>query len=300
MSYLDGRYSFTHRKVGVLLGHQIEHAIGPQTSLGFEAGYDKAVENPDEFNNGTDSIAKGRISLTRQLGPTLYSVDKILNDITLYFERNREVYQEEQRFNRSKIGVTYDFDSRILAWDPIKGIKLKCNLEEGGKYLGSNTDFTKLEIDGRVYNQLWNQDHILANRFDVGVSHGDVVGAERYMLGGKDTLRGYGDEKFPSKNRFLFNSEYRFPIIHEREDSLLRNFFTFNRLNGVVFFDAGLPWDKAGDIKEDNIKTDVGVGLRFEVTILGFFEKTFNRLDVGFPLDGSANPHVWFEITHAF
>jgi outer membrane protein insertion porin family len=135
---------------------------------------------------------------------------------------------------------------------------------------------------------------------DIGLSHGDVVGSERYMLGGKDTLRGYGDWKFASKNKFLFNSEYRFPIIKEREDSFLKNFFTFNRLNGAAFFEAGLPWDKRRDIDLSNVKTDVGLGLRFEITVLGFFEKTFNRIDVGFPLDGKSVPHIWFEVTNAF
>ncbi len=300
MSYLDCRYDFTHRKVSALIGHQIEHAIGGLTSLGFEAGYDKAVDNAEKFNKGTDSLTKGRVSFTKQLGLTLYSVDKMLNDVTLYFERNREIYLKNQELNRSKLGVTYNVDTRILAWDPIKGSKLILNAEKSGKFLGSNTDFIKLDIDGRIYNRLWAEDHILANRLDIGLSHGDVAGTERYMLGGKDTLRGYGDEKFASKNKFLFNSEYRFPIIKEREDSFLKNFFTFNRLNGVVFFEAGLPWDKRSDIDLDNVKTDVGFGVRFEVTVLGFFEKTFNRLDVGIPLNGEGVPHIWFEITNAF
>ena len=301
-SYIDSRYNFSHRRISTVLGHQIEHSFGSLISLDFEGGYDRTMDNAKRFNKGTDSLVKGRVALTKQLGPTFYSIDKVLNNVTFYFERNREVYLENQKFNRSKFGITYNLDHRVLAWDPIKGIKLKCNLEEGGMILGSNTDFTKFEIDTSLYNQLWKQDYIFANRMNVGLSWGDVVGAERYMLGGKDTLRGYGDEKFASKNKFLFNSEYRFPIIRDREDSLLRDFITFNRLNGVVFYEAGMPWDDEVDFNSDNVKTDVGFGLRFEVTVLGFFEKTLNRIDVGLPLDGDGKlqPHIWFEITHAF
>ena len=51
----------------------------------------------------------------------------------------------------------------------------------------------------------------------------------------------------------------------------------------------------------DDVKLDVGAGLRFETTVMGFFEKTVNRLDVAVPVNGEKrHVHVWFEITQAF
>jgi outer membrane translocation and assembly module TamA len=78
----------------------------------------------------------------------------------------------------------------------------------------------------------------------------------------------------------------------------LRNFFTFNRLNGVIFYDAGLPWNRQIDM--GRIVSDVGVGLRVEVTVLGFFEKATNRIDIAVPLESPHDVHAWFEVTHAF
>ena len=110
-------------------------------------------------------------------------------------------------------------------------------------------------------------------------------------------------EKIKSKNKLLFSGEYRFPLIRRDEKSLVRNFFTFNRLHGAAFTDVGFPWDDHFSVKGvmDDVKLDVGAGLRFETTVMGFFEKTVNRLDVAVPVNGEKrHVHVWFEITQAF
>ena len=291
MSYFDSRYDYHHKEVDTRLGHIIEHAVGKDTSMGLELGHLYSIDSSERFN-------RGRISFTKKLGPTVYSIDKMLNDVTLYFERNKEIELDETDIQRSKVGLRYNIDYRILAWDPIGGMRFMCDIGKGSKILGADTSFVKGEMDMRFYKSLWNPEHMFALRLNAGLSDGDVSGKEFFKLGGKDTLRGYGDGRFESKNKFLVNAEYRFPLIEEREESILRNFFTFNRLNGVVFYDAGLPWDR--HIDEDDIKSNIGLGLRFEVTVLGFFEKTFNRLDVAVPLEGSDDVHVWFEITHAF
>ena len=90
----------------------------------------------------------------------------------------------------------------------------------------------------------------------------------------------------------------RFPVTSEQEKSLLRNFLTFNKLSGVMFYDAGLPWDR--DFSSTDIRQDIGLGLRFEVTILGFLEKLVNRFDIALPLNGKKDLHLWFDIKHVF
>lgn len=291
MSYLDCRYDFQHEEVISLVGHNIEHVMGENTLLGFELGHTRSVDSPERFN-------KARTSFTKQLGPTIYSIDKLLNDVTFYFERNKEIDLNKTSINNSKVGLTYNMDYRMPGWDPVTGVRFRLDLEKGSEFLGANTDFVKTDIDVSFYKSLWNSEHICAVRLNIGLSDGDVLGEELFKLGGKDTLRGYGDEKFESKNKILSNIEYRFPLIEEREESILRNFFTFNKLNGAVFYDAALPWDR--DFDQADMKSNVGVGLRMEATVLGFFEKVFNRLDVAVPLESPHDVHVWFEITHAF
>lgn len=291
MSYLDCRYDFHRKEFRNLLGHRIEHSFGRRNSLDFEVSFDRSVDSAEKFT-------KGKILFNKRLGPTIYSVDKILNDVSFYVERNREKEEDKITINRTKIGLDYNFDSRIINWNPIRGAKLYFNIGQGVKLMGSDTDFTKGEIDLRLYQNLWQKNHILANRLNIGLSTGDISGEEIFKLGGTDTLRGFGTDEFETRNKFLYNLEYRFPLIKEKEESFLRDFFTFNGLSGVVFFDAGLPWER--QIETDNVKCDLGVGLRFEVTLLGFLEKTSNRVDVAFPLDGSKDLHLWFQITQAF
>jgi hypothetical protein len=299
MSYFDCRYDYYLKRVYGSLGHQMEHAFGPDTQVDLELGYFHSTYDSEE-------VRKAKIGFTKKLGPTINAIDKMLNDITLYVIRDREVDAEDaddKVINRSRIGLTYNFDNRVLAWDPIGGSRLMLNLEKGFKALNSNTDFIKGEADFRYYQKLWDTEHVIATRLNLGLSDGDVLGDERFKMGGRNSLRGYSEEKIKSQNKFLFSGEYRFPLIRRDQKSVVRNFFTFNRLHGAAFYDAGFPWDEHFSIDDvvRDVRSNVGLGLRFEVTVLGFFEKTINRLDAAVPIDGSnRHVHVWFEITHAF
>jgi outer membrane protein assembly factor BamA len=296
MTYAECRYSFAHNEFDSLFGHDIEHPLGlTDWTLNFESGYNYSPDSPERFG-------RVRIGATKSMGQAIYSIDKVENDFKIYQEYNKEIDLYRNVFHRSKIGIERAIDYRILTWDPVGGFRAKFNLEYGGKYFGSNSSFLKGQADGRIYWHLWRPDYVFADRLLLGLSKGDLTGQERFSLGGQDTLRGYGDGRFRSSNQFLYSGEFRFPIVGEQEDSILRNFFTFNRLNGTAFYDRGVAWDN--DYAHTKAKDDVGFGLRFEVTVLGFFEKVMNRLDFAYPLkkdeQGKRAVHVCFNIMQAF
>ena len=297
MTYAECRYDFAHNLFQSLAGQDIERPFGLGDSiLNFEAGYDHSPDSPERF-------LRGRLSLTKRTGPAIYSIDKVENHIKMYYESNREVALDKSVYRRAKFGLERSYDYRILTWDPVAGYRLRLSGEYGPRIFGANSKFVKGEIDGRLYTALFSRpDLILANRLDLGLSHGDVVGEERFSLGGQDSLRGYGDGRFRSRNKLLYACEFRFPLVGEQEQSLLRNFFTFNRLNGAIFYETGVPWDDS--FSSAKTQPDIGLGLRFEVTVLGFFEKTLNRLDFAYPLRndyrGKRTLQVCFNIMHAF
>lgn len=76
-------------------------------------------------------------------------------------------------------------------------------------------------------------------------------------LGGNSGLRGYPDRYFSGNRLFLSNVEYRLftPV----------EIYTVN-FGGAVFFDAGNVWRSSENIKVNDLKTNVGIGLRLGLT----------------------------------
>jgi hypothetical protein len=77
------------------------------------------------------------------------------------------------------------------------------------------------------------------------------------ILGGTNGLRGYSQYRLAGNRRGLFNLEYRFYI----PVTILTV-----RLGGVAFYDAGSVWEPSDKIRFDNVKSNVGVGIRLGLT----------------------------------
>jgi len=91
---------------------------------------------------------------------------------------------------------------------------------------------------------------ILAARFRVGYSSGDLPWTEQYFLGGSSTLRGYKDDEFYGDEMVLGNVELRIPI--------QENFSV------VGFYDIGMASD--GSAFSDS-KNGYGIGVRVRTPI---------------------------------
>jgi len=112
--------------------------------------------------------------------------------------------------------------------------------------LGSDYDFTKIQVEGRRYFPLRNH-HTIALRLWGGSIAGGAPVTEYFYAGGTDTIRGYQDNSFFGTKLIVANLEYRFPI------------GKIKLLNGAVFADAG---NACMEGQPSDIKTSYGVGLR--------------------------------------
>jgi len=77
------------------------------------------------------------------------------------------------------------------------------------------------------------------------------------ILGGSNGLRGYSSHELEGNRLALGNMEYRFYTPLE--------IFTV-RVGGALFFDIGDVWSNGETIRFDNLKSDVGIGLRLGLT----------------------------------
>jgi outer membrane protein insertion porin family len=122
----------------------------------------------------------------------------------------------------------------------------------------------------------------------------DVPTSERFFLGGADTIRGYNTNSIapreksvddfgrpvvrslPGRIMTLFNAEYKFPIVQERNRTIFQ---------GAFFIDVGGSWQRTEDVSlttgrlDSRMKAGAGFGFRFKTPVFPI------RLDFGIPLN---------------
>lgn len=162
-------------------------------------------------------------------------------------------------------------DSRDNIYDPRDGKRTNYSIEVAS--FGGDFNYQKYSADYRYYYRV-GADNVWAWNIAAGYANGDMPLAQRYSVGGSDTLRGFRDNQFRGNSMFRTSLEFRVPIV--------------KKVQGVFFTDAGYAWDKnlydEKDFDFSLMKYSVGIGLRVN-SPLGPL-----RFDYGIPLkDGNGN-----------
>jgi outer membrane protein insertion porin family len=263
------------------------------TSLGLDAFNTRRV-NP--FDTSLSAYIERRTGANIRLGPR-FEEDKYLLNFTYSFARiGIENVQEQFRGTllegtsiQSSFSAEFARDTRDNIWDPARGTRHSIGAQlSGGPFMGdihffkpfyaSQAHKTLFEVEG------WPFVLSFYNRGGYVTQFGgtkQVPVQDRYFIGGQDSLRGYqpsGQAGFPAGGKIydVANVEFGFPLARERKKSIVK----------LVFFaDAGGAWDRVRDVsgrigtRVRDIKTDVGVGLRFVTPAFPI------RLDYGYGLN---------------
>jgi outer membrane protein assembly complex protein YaeT len=178
--------------------------------------------------------------------------------------------------------LDYDFhrstaDSTMNA---TRGYLANLHLEQAGKFFGGDYQFTEAVLEGRFYTPIAHR-AVFAVRARGG-SIGDIGSGtnllvpffRRYFLGGAQSLRGWGRfEVSPLYNGVMVGGHSLFESSAELRAPVWGN------LSAVLFADAGNVWNNAWDLNLNDLRYDVGPGLRY-LTPIGPI-----RADVGFQLN---------------
>ncbi len=171
------------------------------------------------------------------------------------------------------------YDTRDFEPDPTKGYYFEIANEYSSKYIGSEFDFNKLFIQGRVFKKLpFGKRTVLAGRFGAGTIFGSNAPFFEFQdqwspegsinaLGGKQSLRGYRANRFLARSMWFSNLELRYRIA---ETQWGKQRFGFGL---APFFDAGTVRDRWQDLNLKNIKISYGMGARIawnQSTIISF------------------------------
>ncbi|MEW6686134.1 MAG: BamA/TamA family outer membrane protein [Candidatus Edwardsbacteria bacterium] len=155
---------------------------------------------------------------------------------------------------------------------PNDGARYFLTAELSDKKIGSGLSFVNYFVDLRRYFRLARR-YNLSVRLLGGVSMGKDP--QYFWLGGRETLRAYDDYEFWGYKVALMNLEFRYPFI----DRLKMAFppLDFRSLRGTIFFDLGSAWneskyfrgiktDEGGITRLNDLKADVGVGVRLNLS----------------------------------
>jgi outer membrane protein assembly complex protein YaeT len=164
--------------------------------------------------------------------------------------------------------------------DARAGYFANLHLEQAGRFLGGDFHYIEVSGEGRFYQSIGNR-AVIAVRARAGSidSNGNestsVPFFKRYFLGGATNLRGWGRyEVSPLTESGLpigghsfanFSTELRIPLV--------------GKLGGVLFLDGGNVWSNPWDFNLNDMRYDVGPGVRYNTPIGPV------RLDVGYQLN---------------
>ncbi len=188
-------------------------------------------------------------------------------------------------------------DTRDNKLDATRGGRGSISLETAGGPFGGEVNYYKPQLLGSYFiPTFWKFVFSASARVawvDAFAPSEDVPSSERFYLGGPDTIRGYDNNSIvavenepdaygierrtnvPGRILSLFNFEYKFPIVQEKNKTIFQ---------GAFFLDVGGTWLRSSDIDfttgalDNRMKAGAGFGFRFKTPVFPI------RLDFGIPL----------------
>lgn len=192
-----------------------------------------------------------------------------------------------KNFN-SGIGFLLTYDSRDLPANAYQGVYLDFRGMMYGKFLGSDCNFYRLELDYRQYKTLGNR-KVLAWTAQSKNVFGDVPLTQYSLTGTPFDLRGYYMGQYRDKSSHIVMAEYRQMINTDCSNKIKR---LLNHVGFVVWSGCGFMGPTMGKI--EGVLPNYGIGLRIEV------QPRMNvRLDLG---KNTVNNETlfYFNMTEAF
>lgn len=192
--------------------------------------------------------------------------------------------------------LTWRRDSRNHPYDPTRGNLFLASAESAGQFLGGDHTFTKYRLLVQHFYSFARDYLTLAGRVEGGLAttQGDRVPfAERYFLGGIQTLRGYDWRtvgpalRVPTSTRDPFTGVSRVFTGGNKQvllsAELIYPILPPAGIKGVFFIDAGNTWLEEADWFDSGLRLGYGFGIRWFSPIGPL------RFEWGFPIDRRPN-----------
>lgn len=150
------------------------------------------------------------------------------------------------------------FDSRNAIETPTHGRYGQVFIEVAQEALGSDASFVRYGLEGRLLVPHFGERLVTALRGLVErVDGSDIPFFELSDLGGDETLRGFGENRFLDEGRFVVNAEERIKVYHLTYGDVRTD------IELAVFTEAGRVFHNFRDLGSGKIRVVWGGGIRF-------------------------------------
>jgi hypothetical protein len=196
--------------------------------------------------------------------------------------------RQRQNFSVSGVGPVYTLDSRDVALGASKGNLLDLQVMFNGKFIGSDYNFVRYQIDARHFQPIFSNKTILALQFLGQFHSGNVPWHALAGIGAN-----LGGTLYDNANimRGIYEQRYRDRQLMSAQAELRQHLFW--RLDGAAFIGAGQVGYNIQDYSFGGIHTAGGVGARFN-----FIRR--DRVNLRFDYAFGKDPGFYFAIGEAF
>jgi outer membrane protein assembly factor BamA len=170
------------------------------------------------------------------------------------------------------------FDSRDAIETPTRGRFGQLFVEAAADALGSDASFVRYGMEGRLWWPHLGERLVMAVRGLIErVDGADLPFFELSALGGDDTLRGFGDNRFLDEGRFMVNAEERIKVYQLHYGDVRTD------IELAVFAEAGRVFRSFSDLGSGKVQAVWGGGIRFVAA-----KQIVAKIDVGIGSEGAA------------
>lgn len=179
------------------------------------------------------------------------------------------------------------WDTRDLPITPTRGSSGELFIEKTSLALGSDSDFFRYGAEMKRFLLWKNPKYVTVVHALYEKANGDRFPFyELPSLGGRDSLRGYGDGRFVDRGRLVFNAEHRITFASLNMMGIQTNFEL------APFFDIGSVFPDLQDIKSKNFRPVYGAAFRAAVK-----PNVVGDVEIGV---GKEGPAVFVDINYPF
>ncbi|GAB4016759.1 BamA/TamA family outer membrane protein [Spirosoma koreense] len=185
-------------------------------------------------------------------------------------------------YHVSGAGLSLTYDSRNNAFAPDRGAFLQVYFNHFAPLFGSDFRYTNYVIDFRRFLRTY-RDQVLAIQAYGFFNAGQVPLRSLASFGGSNSMRGFYDGRYRSKNQVVIQAEYRVPL--------------FWRLGAVGFVGIGNVASRVQNLNFEDLKYSFGAGAR---VALDRKERLNLRIDYGWGIGQSVSNGLYFQLGEAF
>jgi outer membrane protein assembly factor BamA len=170
------------------------------------------------------------------------------------------------------------FDSRDAIETPTHGRFGQIYVEVAENALGSDASFVRYGLEGRLWWPHFGERLVMAMRGLVErVDGSDLPFFELSVLGGDDTLRGFGENRFMDEGRFVASAEERIKVYQLYYGDVRTD------IELAVFAEVGRVFRSFSDLGSGKLQTVWGGGIRFVAA-----RQIVAKIDFGIGSEGAA------------